>query len=245
MLDEAAGWGLACPLVVADAGYGDAAEFRQGLDERGLAWMVGVAGTHTAYPNSARRSAPAYRGAGRRPALIYRDSAATLTELVMAARDRARQVAWRDGSRTRPGTAGKPAKLRSTFVFLRVRPASRVHRRACRGQDLPLRWLIAEWPPGQSEPTRYWLSNLPETTSYRKLVRLAKLRWRIEQDYRELKNELGLDHFEGRTWAGWHHHTALVSAAHGFLTSQRLNPKDPPDPPSNVSYANSKPRWSD
>jgi SRSO17 transposase len=242
MLDEAAGWGLRCPLVVADAGYGDVAQFRQALDERGLAWVVGVAHTHTAYPAEAARSAPAYSGAGRRPALRYREPAATLKDLVAAAgRAQARQVAWRDGSRIR---AGKPAKLRSTFVFLRIRPAGRVHRRAYRDQDLPPRWLIAEWPPGQPEPTRYWLSNLPETTSHRKLVGLAKLRWRIEQDYRELKNELGLDHFEGRTWQGWHHHTALVSAAHGFLTCQRLHPKEPPDPLSNVSCENSKPRWS-
>jgi SRSO17 transposase len=90
-----------------------------------------------------------------------------------------------------------------------------------------VRWLIVEWPTDQAEPTRYWFSDLPSTTPEPILVRLAKLRWRIEHDYRELKDGLGLDHYEGRTWAGWHHHVTLVSAAHGFLTLQRLDPKAP------------------
>jgi SRSO17 transposase len=117
--------------------------------------------------------------------------------------------------------------MHGTFVFLQLRPASLVHRRAAGFGDLPVRWLIAEWPPGEPEPTRYWLSNLPADTPYRRLVRLAKLRWRIEHDYREVKTGLGLDHYEGRTWQGWHHHTTLVSAAHAFLTLQRLDPKTP------------------
>jgi SRSO17 transposase len=94
-------------------------------------------------------------------------------------------------------------------------------------RDLAVRWLIVEWPTDQAEPTRYWFSDLPSTTPEPILVRLAKLRWRIEHDYRELKDGLGLDHYEGRTWAGWHHHVTLVSAAHGFLTLQRLDPKAP------------------
>jgi len=106
--------------------------------------------------------------------------------------------------------------MSSTFVFLRLRPASLVHRRAADFADLPVRWLIAQWPAGEPEPTRYWLSNLPEATPYRHLVR---------HDYREVKTGLGLDHYEGRTWQGWHHHTTLVSAAHAFLTLQRLDPK--------------------
>ena len=118
--------------------------------------------------------------------------------------------------------------MSGTFVFLRLRPASLVHRRAAGfDEDLPVRWLIAQWPPGEPEPTRYWLSNLPETTTYRHLVRQAKPRWRIEHDYREVKTGLGLDHYEGRTWQGWHHHTTLVSAAHAFCTLQRLDPKTP------------------
>ena len=115
--------------------------------------------------------------------------------------------------------------MRSHFVFLRLRPASPIHRRAADFGDLPVRWLIAEWPPGEPEPTRYWLSNLSAITPYRTLVRLAKLRWRIEHDYREIKTGLGLDHYEGRTWQGFHHHVTLVSAAHAFLTLQRVDPK--------------------
>ena len=85
--------------------------------------------------------------------------------------------------------------------------------------------LLAEWPEGAEAPTDYWLSNLPADTPIAELVRLAKIRWRIEHDYRELKHGLGLDHFEGRSWTGWHHHVTLVTAAHAFLTEQRLAPK--------------------
>jgi SRSO17 transposase len=225
LIDQTQSWSLRPPLIVADAGYGDCAEFRQGLQDRGLSYVVGVASTHTAFAEGVQRTAPPYKGAGRRPPLIYRQKAPSLKTLVLAAgQSRARQVAWREGSRRR---GGRPVKMRSRFVFLRVRPASKVHRRAANFGDLPLLWLIAEWPPGESEPTRYWLSNLPADTPQRTLIQLAKLRWRIEHDYRELKTELGLDHFEGRSWQGWHHHVTLVSAAHAFCTLQKLHPKAP------------------
>lgn len=223
MIDEVTGWGLRPPLIVADAGYGDAAEFRQELDNRNLTWIVGVNCAHTAFTEDTQRTAPPYKGAGRRPPLIYRDAAPSLkTHVLTAGRDAVRRVAWRTGSRRRDGRA---RTMRGHFVFLRLRPASLVHRRAVEFGDLPVRWLIAEWPPSEAEPTRYWLSNLPADTPKRRLVRLAKLRWRIEHDYREVKTGLGLDHYEGRTWQGWHHHTTLVSAAHAFLTLQRLDPK--------------------
>ncbi len=90
-----------------------------------------------------------------------------------------------------------------------------------------MRWLLAEWPRGKAEPTKYWLASLPETTPIVELVRLARSRWRVEQDDRELKGALGLDHFEGRSWAGWHHHVTLVSVAHGFLTLERLRHPKP------------------
>jgi SRSO17 transposase len=112
--------------------------------------------------------------------------------------------------------------MRSRFVALRVRPANIKLRRADPDGQLPVRWLLAEWPDGTDAPTDYWLSNLPADTPLQRLVRLAKLRWRVEQDYRELKDALGLDHFEGRSWPGWHHHVTLVSIAHGFLTTERL-----------------------
>jgi SRSO17 transposase len=225
MIDEVTGWGLRPPLIVADAGYGDAAEFRQELDNRDLTWVIGVNNAHTAFTEDTQRTAPPYKGAGRRPPLIYREAAPALKSHAMTAgRQAVRQVAWRTGSRRRNG---KPRTMRGHFLFLRLRPASLVHRRAADFGDLPVRWLIAEWPPGETEPTRYWLSNLPANTPMRRLVRLAKLRWRIEHDYREVKTGLGLDHYEGRTWQGWHHHVTLVSAAHAFLTLQRLDPKTP------------------
>ena len=125
------------------------------------------------------------------------------------------ELIWRRGSR---------GLQRGRSLALRVRPAGVIPRRLARTADeeLPVRWLLAEWPVGQAKPTKYWRSNLPQTTPLVDLVRLARSRWRVEQDYRELKGALGLDHFEGRGWVGWHHHVTLVSVAHGFLTLERL-----------------------
>jgi len=116
-------------------------------------------------------------------------------------------------------------------MFVRVRAAHHWRAHDGRGRwgktdELPPReeWLIAEWPKGKSEPTDYWVSNLPRSTKPGRLARLARLRWKIELDYRQLKGQLGLDHYEGRSWLGWYHHTALVTAAHGFLTLERLRP---------------------
>jgi SRSO17 transposase len=134
-----------------------------------------------------------------------------------AGRDATVALTWRDGSR---------GPLTSGFLAIRVRPAGRrpTGRLAADG-SLPAVWLLAEWPAKASEPTDYWLSDLPETTALPELVRLAKIRWRIEHDYRELKTGLGLDHFEGRTFAGWHRHVTLVTAAQLFLTLLRSDPK--------------------
>jgi hypothetical protein len=85
----------------------------------------------------------------------------------------------------------------------------------------PEEWLLYEWPTEEPEPTKFWLSNLPADTPPRELVRLAKLRWRVERDYQELKEEIGLDHFEGRSWRGFHHHVTLCAAAHAFLALNR------------------------
>ena len=113
----------------------------------------------------------------------------------------------------------------SRFCFIRVRAAHDSQKVT----PFPPReeWLIAEWPEGQDRPTDYWLSNLPDHAEPEHLARLARLRWKIELDYKQLKGELGLDHYEGRSWIGWHHHTALVTAAHAFLTLERLDPKAP------------------
>jgi SRSO17 transposase len=116
--------------------------------------------------------------------------------------------------------------MTSWFLAIRVRPASRRIPRAGDG-SLPECWLLAEWPPQASEPADYWLSDLPEDTPATELVRLAKIRWRIEHDYRELKHGLGLDHFEGRTYTGWHRHVTLAALAQAFATMIRTDPKAP------------------
>jgi SRSO17 transposase len=115
--------------------------------------------------------------------------------------------------------------LRLLLAGVRLRRAAGTGGTAGTGGELPVRWLLAEWPPGAQTPVKYWLADLPATIPLTRLVRLAKLRWRIEHDYRELKDGLGLDHFEGRSWPGWHRHVTLVSAAHAFVTQQRLDPK--------------------
>jgi len=216
MLDELRGWGLSSPAVVADAAYGDIGEFRLGLQERELEYVVQVKGVTSAYAEQVQRHASDYAGRGRRPTERYRQKPSSLRALALAAGQEALQtVAWREGVR---GT------LASRFLALRVRPAGVKLRRAAEG-ELPPAWLLCEWPEGEAEPSKYWLSNLPVMTSLERLVSLAMLRWRIEHDYRELKDGLGLDHFEGRSFRGWHHHVTLVSLAHGFLTLERLNPK--------------------
>ena len=218
MLDELAGWGLAPPVVAADAGYGDNAGFRDELTARGWAYVVQVNNNLTAHPADAIPEVKPYSGRGRHPLPRYRTPPVGLREHVLAAgRDAVVEVTWRQGSR---------GPLTAHFVALRVRPAGRkpTARRAADG-SLPAVWLLAEWPPEAAEPTDYWLAGLPADTPLPELVRLAKIRWRIEHDYRELKTALGLDHFEGRTFAGWHRHVTLVTAAQLFLTLLRTSPK--------------------
>jgi SRSO17 transposase len=218
MIDELVGWGLAPPVVVADAGYGDIAEFRDGLTARGRAWVVQVQGVLSAHAEDAVPARVPTSGRGRPSRPRYRTKPVALREHVLAAgRAAVQQVTWRQGSR---------GPMRSHFVVLRVRPAGH-HQAARRVADgsLPAVWLLAEWPPEAAEPTDYWLSSLSADTSLAELVRLAKIRWRIEHDYRELKTALGLDHFEGRTFAGWHRHVTLVTAAQLFLTLLRTSPK--------------------
>jgi SRSO17 transposase len=219
------GWGLAARPVVADAGYGDATGFRLGLHERGLTYVVAVKATTSAYSAETEPVVANYSGRGRPPTPRYRDEASTLAGLAATAGRRAlRQLTWRHGSRR--DARNPTAAMRSRFLALRVRPANRDIPRNPDG-TLPECWLIAEWPPGETTPTDYWLSNLPAHTPLRELVRLAKIRWRIEHDYRELKDGLGLDHFEGRSYLGWHRHVTLTSLAQAFCTQLRHDPKVP------------------
>jgi SRSO17 transposase len=231
MLDEitgaeaAGGWGLPVRPVVTDAGYGEITAFRLGLQARGLPYVVAVQAATSAYPASAVPGRLPYAGTGRPPVPRYRSQPASLRDLVLGGgRKACRYVTWRHGAKKAP--ANRTAAMRSRFTALRVRPANRDIPRAPDG-SLPECWLIAEWPPGQPEPTNYWLSDLPAGTSLRDLVRLAKIRWRVEHDYRELKDGLGLDHFEGRSYAGWHRHVSLTALAQAFCTQLRHDPKAP------------------
>jgi SRSO17 transposase len=226
MLDEVTGdWTLPKRPVVADAGYGDITAFRLGLTERGLDYVVAVKPTASAHPGDTAPEQPAYSGRGRPPVPHYPEVPSNLRDLVLAAgRQALCKVTWRHGTKQ---TAGNPtARMTSRFVALRVRPANRDIPRAQDG-SLPECWLLAEWPPGKNEPTDYWLSTLDPDTPIKTLVRLAKIRWRIEHDYRELKHGLGLDHFEGRSYLGWHRHVTLAAVAQAFCTILRLDPKVP------------------
>jgi SRSO17 transposase len=226
MIDELAAWGHTPPVLVGDAGYGDNAGFRCELADRGLSYVMAVKASTTAHPGDAVPVTAVYSGRGRRPVPRYPDPPSALRELALGAgRGSLRQVTWRQGSKK---TAGNPtAKMTSRFLALRVRPANRDIPKDADG-SLPECWLLAEWPPHEPEPTDYWISNLPADTPIKTLVRLAKIRWRIEHDYRELKTGLGLTHFEGRSFTGWHRHVTLTSAAHLFLTELRLtSPKAP------------------
>jgi SRSO17 transposase len=217
IIDQLIEWGLPRRVVQADGGYGDITAFRTGLEERELEYVVQVKGVTSAQPADAVAVIPEYQGRGRPPVPRYPDKPSSLRELVLAAgRDQVRTVGWREGDR---------GPLSSSFIALRVRPAND----AQRDEDgtLPERWLLAEWPEGKDEPVKYWLANLPADSPLVTLVQFAKLRWRVEHDYRELKQCLGLDHYEGRTFCGLHHHLTCVTVAHAFLTCSRLTRGDP------------------
>lgn len=223
VLEQIAVSGGARPAVTADAGYGDNTTFRLELEDRGWQYAVAVKGTTSAYAGDAQPAAPV-RGSGpgrpRKPA--YPAPAVNLRQLAIAHAGQIRQVTWRQGTKAAKDNPG--AAVTSWFLAIRVRPANRDIPRAEDG-SLPDCWLLAEWPPEADEPTDYWLSNLPEDTPVEELVRLAKIRWRTGHDYRELKTGLGLDHFEGRSWTGWHRHVTLAALAQAFCTMLRADPK--------------------
>jgi SRSO17 transposase len=206
--------GVAPGVLLADAGYGVDGAFRAGVTASGLTYVVGVQSTLSVWPPGAEPLPPKpWSGRGRPSSRMRRDddhvpvSAKTLAKGLPE--EAWRIVPWREGSNE---------ILSSRFAAVRVRPASRDWKRS---MPHPLEWLLIEWPEGEKEPTKYWLSTLPEDTPLDVLVDTAKLRWRIERDYEELKSELGLAHFEGRSWRGFHHHAALCIAAYGFLIRER------------------------
>jgi SRSO17 transposase len=201
-------------VVLSDAAYGINTEFRDELTRLKLQYVLGVQSSLTVW-ESGRQPLPAKpRGKmGRPPRLLQRAAdhqPVSLKQLAMTLpRTAFRQIVWREGSER---------KLQSRFAAVRVRPAHRDYERAeLRAEE----WLLIEWPRSEAEPTKYWLSTLPPNTSLRVLVKIAKHRWIIERDYQELKQELGLGHFEGRNWRGFHHHATLCIAAYGFLVAER------------------------
>jgi SRSO17 transposase len=222
LLDELAGWGLRPPVLAADAGYGQVAEFRQGLTERDIRYVVATTSTTTVQPGDAVPTTKPYTGRGPRPKPVYPDPPLSVKDLAMAhGAQAAHLVTWRPRLPDRIHPDKPVGELAGHFFAVRVRPAGRS---IPRGDDgvLPECWLLVEWLPGAAEPSDYWLSDLPADTPMTELVAGAKARWRIEHDYRELKTGLGMDHFEGRSWIGWHRHVTLAAAAQLFLTKLRL-----------------------
>jgi SRSO17 transposase len=212
LLDQALSWGLEKKPVLADSGYGEVTEFRDALVQRGLRYVVGVPGNHLIWPPGSNPRAPERTGRVGRPQTQCRDGDTRpiqISDLVKGIpRARYQTVSWRSGSRGR---------MSSKFLIYRVRPAEKHTKGRPPAEE---QWLICQWAESEKGP-KFHFSNLPASTSTKELIRILKLRWRVERDYQEMKGELGLDHFEGRTWRGFHHHATLCAVAHGFLALRR------------------------
>jgi SRSO17 transposase len=200
--------------VLADAGYGNDSQFRAQLTEWDLPYVAGLMSTVKVWkPGEQPVLPPVRKGLGRPPKLLQRDpkhQPVTVKELAHSLGSDAWQtVCWR---------AGVKDDLESRFAAVRVRPA---HRDYWRAEPHAEEWLLIEWPEEESEPTKYWFSTLTPDMPLTDLVHLAKHRWIIERDYEELKQELGLGHFEGRGWRGFHHHATLCIVSYGFLVAER------------------------
>lgn len=201
--------------VLADAGYGIDYAFRQGLSDLGLHYMVGITSVVVVWPPGLEPLPPKpYSGMGRPPVMPRRTAKCqpvNVKTLAQSLPDSAfHKISWREGTNER---------LTGRFAALRVRCAGG---NVGKARLLPEQWLLIEWPVDQAEPEKYYLSTLPETTALNDLVCAAHMRWRIERDYQDLKQDLGLGHYEGRGWRGFHHHATLSIAAYGFLMAQRL-----------------------
>jgi SRSO17 transposase len=206
--------GVPTGIVLADAAYGVDTEFRASLTALSLVYVVGIQSSTSLWPPGTGPLPPKrWSGRGRPPSRMRRDpehqpvSAKDLAQRLTA--DAWQTVTWREGTK---------APLASRFAAVRVRPA---HRDTDRAEPWPEEWLLVEWPEGEDEPTKYFLSSLPADIAITDLVAAAKGRWRIERDYQELKQEIGLGHYEGRGWRGFHHHASLAIAAYGFLVAER------------------------
>ena len=201
-------------VVLMDAGYGADTNLRTSITALALTYVAGIAPNTTVWAfGTAPLSPKTWSGRGRRPKLMRRDAKhqpVSVKDLALGLPKRAwRTITWREGTADR---------CQSRFARVRVRAAHRDYKRT---GSRPQEWLLMEWPKDEKEPTKYWLSTLPEDIAFARLVDTAKLRWRIERDYQELKQEVGLGHYEGRGWRGFHHHATLCIAAYGFLISER------------------------
>jgi len=210
-------------VVLADAAYGINTEFRDGLTALKLQYVVGVQSTMTVWePGKQPLAAKPREKMGRPPRLLRRTAnhqPVSVKQLAIELPLNAyKELTWREGT---------DRKLRSRFAAVRVRPA---HRDYWESEPHAEEWLVIEWPKGEPEPTKYWISTLPPSTKLKALVKMAKHRWIIERDYQELKQELGLGHFEGRNWRGFHHHATLCIAAYGFLVAERNRFSPVPEP---------------
>jgi SRSO17 transposase len=228
LVEHAAEWDVPSAPVLGDHAYGENTWLRDRLDEAGCDYVLSVGPKTKVFEHGTGFAVPGRTSEGGRAPWRPRPDREPkpLGELIGDLASDAQMVTFRDGPDSDPAT--------SRFIFVRVHAAhgwrSDAGRQGWReGADVPPReeWLIAEWPQDHDEPTDYWISNLPADTAPERLARLARMRWKMELDYKQLKGELGLDHYEGRSWLGWYHHTALVTAAHGFLTLERLNPFHP------------------
>ena len=214
LIDEAQAWGLPDRVVLADAGYGDVTEFRKGLEERGLPYVVGVPSHLGVWTKPPRLHKLKARGRGRPPRAYHYGEQRPLAVREVVEKVRGwKRVRWREGTQ---------GWLESRFYACRVQPSHGFNEGQPPQKEV---WLLVEWPRTEKEPTKYFLCDLPAHYTLRRLVRITKCRWQIEQDYQQLKEELGLDHYEGRSWAGWHHHVTLVMLAHAFLTLEKLRGK--------------------
>jgi SRSO17 transposase len=207
--------GLPGDIALADAGYGDNTDYRDGITELGMRYAVGIkTGTKVWAPGNQALPAKPWSGKGRKPTHLRRgpdNQPVTVKALALSLPASAwRKTTWREGTNT---------PLSSRFATVRVRAAHGDTQAVAQRDE---EWLLIEWPKGEPEPTKYFLSTLPLETTRKELVNVVKMRWRIERDYQELKQEFGLDNFEGRNWRGFHHHATLCIAAYGFLVSERL-----------------------
>jgi len=207
--------GVRTGVVLADAGYGDETAFRDGITATGLLYAVGIRPATTVWaPGTAPLPPKVWLGRGRPPSQLRRapgHEPVSVKALAMSLPPQAWQaVTWREG--TNEALSGR-------FAALRVRPAHRDYlQTSMRAEE----WLLVEWPEGEKEPVKYFLSTAPEYATLAQLVFVAKMRWRIERDYQDLKQDFGLAHYEGRGWRGFHHHATLSIAAYGFLMARRL-----------------------